>query len=395
MKIRHSLLGLILSTLFITPITTQGEILAMLNYESKPADKLKDLKLPFNNTVRQEGIAIIDVDPKSQNYGTILMEIPLPPDLVAHHIFYNRDSTKAYVTALGKPELRVIDMTSNPFRMKVISIPDCQVGEDTIFSEDNRTWYTTCMGSSKVVVGDAITDKVLKTIDMPKLYPHGITINHSIDRILVTSTVRASDLGDPGETITVLEASTGKVLNHHKLSEKPSPSGEAPVEVLFMPDSNPPTAYITNMFGNTLWTATWNRTTKDFDVAQAYDFAETGSSVPLEVYFRDNNTRMYITTANPGHFHIFDISGQYLKQPRLIKTLNANEGAHHVAFSKDNQYAFVQNAFVNLPGMNDGSITVIDLKNQQVMDTINTFKDNNLNPNCIVLLPEWNDPAGH
>ncbi|MEH6466231.1 MAG: hypothetical protein V7722_01265 [Porticoccus sp.] len=395
MKTQHRMLCLLLLALINLPFIAQAEILAMLNYESKPADKLKDLKLPFSATSRQEGIAIIDVDPQSDNYSTILMNIPLPPDLVAHHIFYNRDSTKAYVTALGKSELRVIDMTSNPYRMKVVSTPSCQFGEDTIFTEDNKTWYTTCMGSSNVIMGDAITDKVIKTIDMPKLYPHGITINHGIDRILVTSTVRADTLGDPGETITVMEASTGKILNHHKLSEKPSPSGEAPVEVLFVPNSSPPVAYITNMFGNTLWTARWNEETKDFDVAKAYDFADSGSSVPLEIYFRENSTRMYVTTANPGHFHIFDISGEYLKKPLLIKTLDANEGAHHAAFTKDNQYAFVQNAFINLPGMNDGSITVIDLKKQQVIDSINTFKDKGLNPNSIVLLPEWNDLAGH
>jgi len=380
-------------TLSFAP-SSHAEILAMLNYESKPDEKLKDLKMPVGAQSRREGIAVIDVDPESDNYGNILIDIPLPPDLVAHHIFYNRDSTKAYVTALGKPELRVIDMTVNPYRMKVVSVPDCEVGEDTIFSEDNKTWYTTCMGSNKVVVGDAVTDQPLKSIDMPKLYPHGIAINSSIDRLLVTSTVRASDLGDPGETITEVEVSTGKVLNHYKLSNKPSPSGEAPVEILFVPDSNPPVAYITNMFGNSLWTATWNPQKKAFDVAEAFSFADHNVSIPLEMYFRDNNTRLYVTTAKPGHLHIFDISANAAK-PKLMKTLPGAGGSHHVAFDTDNRYAFVQNSFINLPGMSDGSITVVDLQKQQVIDTLNTFKANGWNPNCIVLLPKWNDPAGH
>lgn len=51
----------------------------MLNYESKP-----------KITPRREGIAIIDIDPKSTNFKKILTDIPLPPDLVAHHIFYNK-----------------------------------------------------------------------------------------------------------------------------------------------------------------------------------------------------------------------------------------------------------------------------------------------------------------
>ncbi len=68
----------------------------------------------------------------------------------------------------------------------------------------------------------------------------------------MTSTVRAADLGDPGETITVIEASTRKVLSTQKLSTKASPSGEAPVEIVFVPASDPPVASITNMFGNTV-----------------------------------------------------------------------------------------------------------------------------------------------
>ena len=44
----------------------------------------------------------------------------------------------------------------------------------------------------------------------------------------------------------------------------------------------------------------------------------------------------------------------------LTKTLEAGEGAHHVAYAKDGRYAYVQNSFINLPGMSEGSITVID-----------------------------------
>jgi hypothetical protein len=67
-----------------------AEILAMVNYESKP-DQID----------RREGIAIIDVDPASKNKGKILMDIPLPYNLVNHHIYYNQDMSKVYVTALG------------------------------------------------------------------------------------------------------------------------------------------------------------------------------------------------------------------------------------------------------------------------------------------------------
>src|SRR5215204_4688397 len=71
-----------------------AEILAIANFESKPADALKAFKHPVPGQVRQEGIAIIDVDPKSPTFKKVVETVPLPPDLVAHHIFYNRDSGK-------------------------------------------------------------------------------------------------------------------------------------------------------------------------------------------------------------------------------------------------------------------------------------------------------------
>ena len=381
-------------TLFaLLPATALAQIHAMVNYETKSADSLKVLKSPIATPARKEGIAIIDVDPKSKTFGEIVQDLPLPGDLVAHHIFYNRDQSKAYVTALGKSELRVIDMRQKPLQMKVIDVSGCAVGEDVVFSDDNKTWYLSCMGSQAMIVGDAVADKALKTVQVGVPYPHGIAIHNGIDRILVTSTVRASDLGDAGEAINAIEASSGKVLGSYKVSNKPSPAGDAPVEILFVPGANPPVAYVTNMYGGTLWTATWNAAKKDFDVAQVHDFATQKAGVPLEIYFNKKGDRMYVTTAKPGHMHIFDTTKP--AQPKLLKSIPAAEGAHHVAFTKDGRYAFVQNALLNLPGMSDGSITVIDLKAENVVRSVDTLKNAGYNPNSIVLLPQWNDLAGH
>lgn len=150
--------------LLVLPGMATAQIHAMLNYETKSPDSLKALKTPVATGPRKEGIAVIDVDPRSKSFGQTIQDIPLPADLVAHHIFYNRDQTKAYVTAPGKGELRVIDMKKTPY-------------------------------------------------------------------------------------------STGKVLGTYRLSTKPSPGGDAPVEIVFVPGANPPVACITNMYGGTLWTA--------------------------------------------------------------------------------------------------------------------------------------------
>ena len=390
MKSKNTIKALVLGATLLCTMLAQAEILAMLNYESKPKE-----------TPRREGIAIIDVDPASENFAKIITNIPLPPDLIGHHIFYNKDASKAYLTALGSNPLQVMDMKKYPYRLKTIDVPDCKVGEDVVFSGDNKTWYLTCMGSSNVIVGDAETDKQIKVIEAPEAtsnttfisYPHGIGLQDDIDRIIVTSTVRPSDLGAPGETVSVIEASSGKVLSTHKLSDKASPSGVSPVEAVFLPGADPAIAYVNNMFGGTIWTGTWDKADKDFKFRQVYDFNPAKQGVPLEIYFNHKRDRMYVTTANPGHLNVFDISKP--AQPKLLKAIPTAGGAHHVVFSPDEHYAFVQNSFLNLPGMDDGSITVIDLVKLEKKSTIDTLKKQGFNPNCIVLLPEWHHDDAH
>lgn len=356
-----------------------AEMLALLNYESKP-----------DQPVRREGIAIMDIDPESSDFGKILMEIPLPADLVAHHIFFNRDRSKAYITALGKSLLHVIDLTSFPYRLRAIPVPDCKVGEDLVVSEDNKTWYLTCMGSSTVIMGDAVKDVPIKTVSAARpadafiLYPHGITIHNGIDRILVTSTVKP-DMSESGETVTVLEASTGNVLSTHKISTKPSPANSAPVEVMFAPNANPPVVHITNMMEGTLWAGVWDPKTKTFSFYQVDDFGPRQQGMPLEMMYNAKGDRLYVTTAKPGFVNLYDNTNP--RQPKFLKAIPAAPGAHHTVLSPDERYLFVQNSLLNLEGISDGSITVIDLKKNTVLGSIDTLKAQGFNPNCIMLLP--------
>lgn len=365
--------------LLATASGASAELLALLNYESKPDQK-----------VRREGIAIMEIDPASADFGKILMDIPLPSDLVAHHIFFNRDRTKAYVTALGKPVLHVFDLTRFPYRLRPIPVPDCQVLEDLVVSEDNKTWYLTCMGSSNMIMGDAINDRPIKTVSASDpsahiLYPHGIAIHNGIDRVLVTSTVKPDDLNQAGESVTVIEAGTGKVLSTHKVSTKPSPSKAAPVEVMFAPNADPPVVHITNMLEGTLWAGLWDPNTKSFSFKQVDDFGPRQQGVPLEMLYNAKGDRLYVTTAKPGFVNLYD--NRDPRQPKFLKAIPAAEGAHHSVLSPDERYLFVQNSLLNLEGMSDGSITVIDLQHDKVLGSIDTLKAAGFNPNCIMLLP--------
>jgi DNA-binding beta-propeller fold protein YncE len=227
-------------------------------------------------------------------------------------------------------------------------------------------------------------------IKMPGSYPHGIALHEGIDRILVASCV-APDFSGTGNTVEVIEASTNKHIGSVVISDI---KGAAPVETVFVPKADPPTAYVTNMMEDTLWALTWDVSSETFKARKVFDFGAIGAHMPLEIYFNKAVDRLYVTTADPGMLHVLNISAGLL-EPVLIQSLPTAGGAHHVAFSPSEERAYVQNALLNLPGMNDGSITVINLRKLEVEGTIQTFKERGLVPNSITMLPEWYHPAGH
>ncbi|MCZ0814323.1 hypothetical protein N5A93_19060 [Roseovarius sp. EGI FJ00037] len=360
-----------------------AEQTALVLYETKGA----------NQSQRQDGIAFVELDPSAPDYGQILAQVPLPPEFHSHHIFYNPGGSKAYVTSLATPELRVFDVTEFPYRSKTVEVADCEVGEDVSFSQAQGKWYLTCMGSSVVIVGDAETDEVLETIAMPAPWPHGIATHDEIDRQLVTSTANPySETPEWGEDIVVLQPSTGEILSTHKVSNAPSPSGAGPVEAFFVPGVEPPLVYITNMEGS-LWLAEWQPETEEFTFREAFRLDELGQGVTLEVYFNEAGDRAYVTSAMPGHLNAFDITDPMA--PEHLWAAEAAGGAHHLVFSEDGSRAYVQNSLLNIDGMNDGSISVIDLETGEKTGSIDTFKDAGLTINTIVLTPEADDFHSH
>ena len=157
---KRILTNILSSLLLLTPLLSHAEILAMVNYDSIPGQ-----------SPRREGIAIINVDPDSPQFGKIINDLPLPNDAHSHHIFYNKDLSKAYITALGNGPLRVINMKHKPYAIELADVPECQVSEDMAFTADKKTWYLTCMGSSNVIVGDAETDKSNKSLQLMARIP--------------------------------------------------------------------------------------------------------------------------------------------------------------------------------------------------------------------------------
>jgi len=341
------------STAELTPIT------ALINYRTIDEKREKD------------GLAIIDLNPHSKSFGNILQDVPVGKDVLLHHPFYNSDKTKIYNTALMGDRLYNVKIHDGKiFDVSPIDTGSCIVGEDMIFSQDGEKFYLTCMGSNNVLVFDANTDELIDEIFSSQedsqaytKYPHGISSNEKIDRMIVTQTVSPA-LDDPQSSVTVIEFSTGKVLSNIKL-EKTEGTPSAPVEVLFNPNFS--LAYVSGMLDGTIWVLIWDEETQSFIPKLVDDGTQRDHSWPLDLNIGPNGN-LFVSFAIPGVVNEYSLENP--EEPELIRTMPAMPGAHHTLFNGDGKYMFVQNNLLNLDGLNSGTISVVDLTSGNLIATI-------------------------
>ncbi|RIK30843.1 MAG: hypothetical protein DCC55_37250, partial [Chloroflexi bacterium] len=93
-----------------------------------------------------DGIALMDLDPESPDFGKILQQVEMGPGVLPHHLYFTRDQSKLYNTALGGERLYEVGLKrdANGFptitEVTPIDVGDNFVGEDIYFTEDGSLY---------------------------------------------------------------------------------------------------------------------------------------------------------------------------------------------------------------------------------------------------------------
>ncbi len=338
---------------------------------------------------KPDGIAVIELDPEAPNFGNISSKLELGVGVLPHHIYYNQSANKLYTTALGGKYLYQIktekDNNGQPILVAATPIDTGEntVGENLFFTNDGR-FFMTFMGGAgglkdgSVGVFNAGNNQLIKTIKAPIqnnpnkfiMYPHGISINEEKGLMMVTSTIHPDLTSGFGNTCTLLDLNTYEVKETYQVANSPTDLS-SPVEVLLLRGKFPQYALATTMLGGDIWIAPYNPTTKKYDAfSKIFDGSTQGLGWTLEMYI-DDNSKLYVSFADPGKVLIFDISN--LPQLKLLKTLTADKGAHHMAFfktKKGKEVVAVQNNLLDIPGINSGTISIIEIETGKTLGTV-------------------------
>ncbi|WP_313000474.1 YncE family protein [Chryseobacterium gleum] len=336
-----------------------------------------------------DGMAVIELDPEAPNFGNISSKLELGIGVLPHHIYYNLDAKKMFTTALGGSYLYEVktgkDQNGQPKLISATSIDTGEntVGENLFFTNDGR-YFMTFMGGAggpkdgSIGVFNANNNQLIKTIKAPIqsnpnkfiMYPHGISVNEEKGLMMVTSTIHPDLTTGMGNTCTLLDLNTYEIKETYRVADSPTDLS-APVEVLLLRGKFPQYALATTMLGGDIWIAPYNNTTKKYDAfTKIFDGSTQGLGWTLEMYIDDTN-KLYVSFADPGKVLVFDISN--LPQLKLLKTFDADKGAHHMAFFKTRSgkdVVAVQNNLLDLPNLNSGTISIIDINTGKKLGTV-------------------------
>ncbi|MCT2406628.1 hypothetical protein NZD88_03540 [Chryseobacterium antibioticum] len=336
-----------------------------------------------------DGIAVIELDPEAPNFGHISSKLELGIGVLPHHLYYNQNANKLFTTALGGSYLYQIktekDKNGQPKLVNATPIDTGEntVGENLFFTNDGR-YFMTFMGGAggpkdgSIGVFNADNNQLIKTIKAPVqtnpnqfiMYPHGISVNEEKGIMMVTSTIHPDLTTGMGNTCTLLDLNTYELKETYLVADSQTDMS-SPVEVLLLRGKFPQYALATTMLGGDIWIAPYNATTKKYDAfSKIFDGSTQGLGWALEMYI-DDNSKLYVSFADPGKVLVFDISN--LPQLKLLKTLTADKGAHHMVFfktKKGKEVVAVQNNLLDIPNLNSGTISVIEIQTGKTLGTV-------------------------
>ncbi|HWB80424.1 MAG TPA: hypothetical protein VG755_35915 [Nannocystaceae bacterium] len=336
-----------------------------------------------------DGILLVDLDPQSPAFGTIIQRVDIGTGVLPHHLYWNRDHTRLYATALGGERLYEIHLTAGEMpgidNIEALDVGDNVVAEDIYFTEDGSRFYVTFMGGQgaavdgSVGVFDATTNALTNTILAPMgapndpfvIWPHGISASEEMGFLVVTQTV-APDMSGAGNTITTIDLATDTPIETFLVSTADDVFN-VPVEVLALREGLDPYMLVTTLGTGDIWIAPYDMDGPG-EFTQAVVGADTEIGSALEMYVRENSKgvrELFVSFGTPGLVNVYGLD--MLPELPLLRTLDAAAGSHHIVFfesSDGTELAVIENNLLNLDGLNAGTLTIRDVNDNTLAGEI-------------------------
>jgi YVTN family beta-propeller protein len=217
---------------------------------------------------------------------------------------------KAYVSNVGENSISVVDLKEGAETGK-ITTPDFSFPHGIAFTPDSRIAIVTSERTQKIVVIDARTDEILRSIDTAEAGTHMVVIDDTGRWAYFTN--RESN------TVSVMD------LNDYRIVAS-IPVGEGAEGIALSPD------------GKQIWTGDRRGDTVtviDTETRRVIQKLPAGGA-PIRVAFSPDGSRVFVPNSISSDVFVYAADSR-----EHIKTIEVGGGPGGVVFSADGRYAYV------------------------------------------------------
>ena len=311
-------------------------------------------------------LAVIDANPTSSTYGTIIATAPTSaPANEAHHFGYTVNADRIFAGGLFSNRLFIYDVATDPKHPKLLkTVPD--LAASTGFSGPH-TFYAVPGGVMIAMLGakdggapGALVQldndgNFVKALPAPK-YMYDVGIKPELNLIVTSSwahphAVKAGNtpMDQVGDEVVAWDYKTGKVLQTEHLDK-------APLEVRWLHGAAARGGFINCAFGNSVWH--WEVGT-DGKLTFTRVIKLADNAIPADMRISYDNKFLFVSLFGGGAVQQYDIADP--GQPKLVSTV-AFPQAQMMKLTPDNKRLYVSNSLLsNLDGKVPYRVRLIDV----------------------------------
>ncbi len=300
-------------------------------------------------------LAVIDANPTSPSYGTVIATAPAgSPANEAHHFGYTANADRIFAGGLFSNRLFIYDVATDPKHPKLVqTVPDLAAttgysGPHTFYAVPGGVLIA-MLGSKDGGAPGALVQldndgNFIKALPAPD-YMYDVGIKPELNLIVTSSwahphAVKAGNtpMDQVGDAVVAWDYKTGKVLQEEHLDK-------APLEVRWLHGAAARGGFINCAFGNSVW---YWEVGKDGKLAFTRVLKLADGSIPADMRISYDNRFLFVSLFGGGAVQQYDIADPL--HPKLVSAVRIPQ-AQMLKLTPDNKRLYVSNSLLsNLDG---------------------------------------------
>jgi len=311
-------------------------------------------------------LAVIDANPKSPSYGTVIATAPTGSVAnEAHHFGYTADADRIFAGGLFSNRLFIYDVATDPRHPRLIkTVPD--LAASTGYSGPH-TFYAIPGGMMIAMLGSKDggapgglvkldnDGNFVEALPAPE-FMYDVGIKPELNLIVTSSWAHphavkagATPMNQVGDEVVAWDFKTGKVLQIEHLDK-------APLEVRWLHGAAARGGFINCAFGNTVWH--WEVGT-DGKLAFTRVIKLADGAIPADMRISYDNHYLFVSLFGGGAVQQYDIADPL--HPTLVSSVVIPQ-AQMMKLTPDNERLYVSNSLLsNLDGKVPYRVRLVDV----------------------------------